>query len=38
MINPESQNVYKVAVGGFEELLRILADETEKHHDKRDLL
>jgi hypothetical protein len=39
MIITESQSVGKVAaVGEFEELLQNLADETEKHHDKGNLL
>jgi len=39
MIITESQSVCKVAfVGEFEELLWNLADETEKHHDKGNLL
>jgi hypothetical protein len=39
MIITESQSVGNVvAVGEFKELLRNLADETEKHHDKGNLL
>jgi len=39
MIITKSQSVCEVAVfGKFEELLRNLIDETEKHHDKGNLL